>query len=390
MTARIVSKRGRKATKPAKPRADFPLFSHACGQWAKKVRGKLHYFGPWDDPQSAESRWDRDKHALLRGDDPSNIPTDDTIEGLCNSFCESKELQRERGELSKRAFDDYHRIAKHVAAHFGKGRKLDTLRSVDFEKYRNTLSATWSPSTINNHLRLVRVLFKYANDTGATRYPIRYAIGLKQVPRSIVRKHEAKQPSKEFSAEEVHLLLAKGSLSMRAFILLGLNCGYGTMDIARSKLSDFDFEQNWIGEPRGKTGIARGAWLWPETVQAVQAAIEKRFEPHNAEWDDLAFLTRNRRPWAIDGSTSHPLTQSFHRLKLDAGIKRKGVGHYSLRHTFATVAGDAKDQPAVDYIMGHCDPSMSAVYREGVDPERVKAVCNHVRSWWLAGKGGAK
>jgi len=60
---------------------------------------------------------------------------------------------------------------------------------------------------------------------------------------------------------------------------------------------------------------------------------------------------------------------------------RKGLGFYTLRHTFRTVADESKDQPAADFIMGHEVPHMSTVYRETISDARLRAVADHVRSW---------
>jgi hypothetical protein len=36
--------------KPVKPYPEFPLSLHPAGCWCKKIRGKVHYFGPrWRD-----------------------------------------------------------------------------------------------------------------------------------------------------------------------------------------------------------------------------------------------------------------------------------------------------------------------------------------------------
>jgi hypothetical protein len=43
--------------KPSKPSPDFPLFPHDAGVWAKKIRGKMHYFDPWSDPEGALKKY---------------------------------------------------------------------------------------------------------------------------------------------------------------------------------------------------------------------------------------------------------------------------------------------------------------------------------------------
>ena len=51
-------------------------------------------------------------------------------------------------------------------------------------------------------------------------------------------------------------------------------------------------------------------------------------------------------------------------------MKRLGISvgrnFYALRHTFETIGGDAKDQVAVDHIMGHARDDMASVYRERI------------------------
>ena len=93
--------------KPEKPRSDFPLFPHAAGVWAKKIRGKLHYFGPWDDPDGALASYLAQKDNLHAGRAYRPGPDALTVKALCNAFLNAKQAAVNNGELSPRTWEDY-------------------------------------------------------------------------------------------------------------------------------------------------------------------------------------------------------------------------------------------------------------------------------------------
>src|SRR6516165_3602860 len=94
-------------SKPTKPYADFPLYAHAAGVWAKKIRGRVHYFGKWDDPDGALKKYLEQKDALHAGRTPRPDPQTLTIKDVANAFLNAKKEAVEASELSQRTWLDY-------------------------------------------------------------------------------------------------------------------------------------------------------------------------------------------------------------------------------------------------------------------------------------------
>src|SRR3954466_263616 len=107
-------------SKPPKPYDDFPLFPHAAGVWAKKIRGQLHYFGPWGDPDGALAKYLEQKDALHAGRKPRPDPEALTVKDAANAFLNAKKALLDAGELSPHTWANYKRAADEVVAHMGK------------------------------------------------------------------------------------------------------------------------------------------------------------------------------------------------------------------------------------------------------------------------------
>jgi hypothetical protein len=83
----------------AKPYLGFPLFLHATGQWAKKVRGRMHYFGTDSDAALAKYLDQRDD--LQAGRTPRVQGDGLTVRDLCNRFLTSKKALLDGGNCRR-------------------------------------------------------------------------------------------------------------------------------------------------------------------------------------------------------------------------------------------------------------------------------------------------
>lgn len=396
-----------KQTKPSKPHPDFPLYAHSGKVWAKKILGKLWYFGPWDDPQGALEKYLAQKDTILAGRDPrklagvAGVDSDSacSVKLLVNSFLNAKRSRMDSGQLSKKMFQQYHEACKLIVDCFGKESQVAALKPADFSKLLASFPKTWGLSMIGGNVGRIRSVFKFASDEQLVDRPVVFGNNFQRPTKRQKRRDKQQKLSErgrlDFTAAEARLLLERANgPTMKACILLGLNAGFGNTDCSSLTTRVVDLKTGWIDFPRPKTGIARRVPLWPETSAAISAAMAVRTIPKDAAHDSLCFLTRFGMPlvWdrMKDGDAKtyiqvNNLTLTFGRLLRKLELHKAGHNFYSLRRCFETVAGETADQVAVNVVMGHEDQSMAATYCQNIEDSRLKAVTDHVHAW-LFGK----
>jgi len=378
----------KKSKPPKKPYKDFPLFPHAVGQWAKKIRRKIHYFGVWADPDAALKKYLGQRDDLHAGRTPRLHPDGLTVAGLCNHFLTAKKAKMDAGELSPRTWSDYYTTAENILATFDKSAAVDQLVPADFARLRAALAKTRGPVALGNEIQRVRTVFKFAFANDLIDRPARLGLMFEKPSRKAIRKARHEAGPRMLEADALRRVIAAAGTPMKAMILLGLNAGFGQTDIASLTLKALDLKGGWVNFPRPKTAIARRCPLWPETVEAIHEALAVRPMTKDEADAELAFVTKYGARWVRvrqrEGKAAvvaDAVRLEFVKLLRDLNLTRRGLGFYALRHVFRTVADASKDQPAVNAIMGHADESMAAFYRERIDDDRLKAVAEVVRAW---------
>ena len=119
----------KKVSKPDKPQ-DCPLFAHNNGQWCKKVRGRLRYFGPWSDLNAALQEYYRQKPYLEAGRLPPP-PGDDlgpTLKDVANKWLDFQSKRVDAGDLRPRTWTEYKAGAGAAIQTLGSHMPVETIK----------------------------------------------------------------------------------------------------------------------------------------------------------------------------------------------------------------------------------------------------------------------
>jgi len=225
-----------KSVKFEKPYPTFPLYCHATGRWAKRIRGNIHYFGKIsDDPDGAKAleKFNREWPYLSQGRTPPKTADGEacSIKGLCDAFMTSKKRLMESGELSPHSFAGYLNSCQRIVDHFGRDRRVDDLMPSDFEEFRSVLAKDVGKVTLKNEVNRTRMVMKYAFDQLLIERPVKFGQSFDRPSGRALRKARHESVERIFSRDELIAILKEADIYMKAMILLGVNCGFGNTDV---------------------------------------------------------------------------------------------------------------------------------------------------------------
>ncbi len=359
--------------KPEKPYKDFPLFPHATKRWAKKIKGKLHYFGPWSDWKGALERfqYENDYWQAGKTPPPRNVEAL-TVGDLVNTFLENRESKMVSGEMAQRTWNDSKRTGEFLIKELGRHTAIESLTPNDFAKLRVRMGEGVGLVSLGNEIQRARVIFNFAFKNEMLDKPIRMGLSFSKPSKQSVRKEKQSKVPKVFTIAELAMLYKEAKPQMRCFMLMALNGGLGPADLGQ--IEGRHIVNGMVKFPRPKTQVEREFPLWPETLKGIEAIKQTEYD------SPLLFVTKYGQAWYKDAADS-PITKEFAKLLKDCDLHVAGRGFYALRHTFRTVADGCRDRVAIDRIMGHADDSMGSNYREWIESERLQAVVDHVYKW---------
>jgi len=301
---------------------------------------------------------------------------------MVNHFLAAQKIRVESGEMAARTWREYESYGDRMIRVFGEHTLVESLGPEDFRRLRADFQKTHkSLVSIKGDIRKTKVFFNWAGPNGEgylDRLP-RFGNAFRPPSATALARAREEGAARVFTAEQIRAVLATAGPSLKAMVLLGVNCGYGNMDCVKLPLDKLDLDSGWATFARTKNAISRRSPLWPETAEALRVVLKKRKEPADPVHKNRVFITKFGKAYKAR-NLSRELGNALER----AGWSRQSADFYDLRRTCASIGVQVNDDDAVRTIMGHkrAANDMLGVYnRLQVSDERLLAVTNHIRDW---------
>jgi site-specific recombinase XerD len=120
---------------------------------------------------------------------------------------------------------DIKRTLKRFTEQMGPGKSVHSIAPDDFSAYRDTLYETMNSQTVNNNITRIKGLFHWLHKREYIARPQNFGDNFQKAKRRQLRRERRERGAMMFSAHQINDLLACSAPTLRAMILLGINCG---------------------------------------------------------------------------------------------------------------------------------------------------------------------
>jgi integrase len=184
------------------------------------------------------------------------------------------------------------------------------------------------------------------------------------------------EEGKYWKDEEVKLALSKAQGELKAFVILGLNCGYSTSEIGALKkehLVDISGAK-YIRTIRNKTAKNQKPAklrhkLWPETIAAIQETMSK--DP------ELVFTTSKGNDVATNDYVGKLYREFLEEHKLELPQFK------ALRKTSANAVKALSDSDIASLHLGHATKTVTEAFYTEANWSKLDKATDTMRSKWV-------
>jgi len=146
-----------------KTRSDkFPLTLHPTGQYCKKIKGKILYFGT-DEKKAlerylAQATYLHGSQSLIQRTSNGKTP----LRQLCDLYLQYQHSRLRAGAITPKQYNDSIDSLGRLMSFLGQNCRIESISTLDLQNYKRKLQSVYSVDRQNLHISIMKAMFHWA------------------------------------------------------------------------------------------------------------------------------------------------------------------------------------------------------------------------------------